>query len=402
MASCIKDKEDKQKSSGKKKKRSRARKRRNVLNAKFPYNRIEKHSGKNIQRRINIKRNNVQLHNSSKASNFLKKGGSNNNSGLKMSDLDKAGKICENVTTTNDSIIVCDSDSESDTNKDVIEIHDSLPEMFAAHENKSDKDEIIILDDSNNEESETPRKRIRWSDKDKESERKSDVVTTPNSIVVIVSNTPSKAEKSTAMEIINIEDSFTEPETNMTSNVEPRSSETPVATSNQSSTRQQCGVLPLSTSTPHQNTKSVGLQIKPPQNIKITVCGGDRSYRKMGTKQSNITNVNTSATTSSTNIKSLVSSDKPNNVLPNITPGSVFGGNLYNAGQTKKEGLRDIVIDGSNVAMGYVYVINFQVLKVLYFIYTCTSIYANPFLYPKLINAITNIHICFKDSKLKI
>lgn len=34
----------------------------------------------------------------------------------------------------------------------------------------------------------------------------------------------------------------------------------------------------------------------------------------------------------------------------------LFGSNYYNAGRIRKEGLRVIIIDGSNVAMGYVFV----------------------------------------------
>lgn len=325
--------------------------------------------------------------------------------GIKRRNTNNSFKVIKNETVT-ESVNLCDSDSDCDVDKDVIEIHDSVSESFSATSeidtNKRKEEEIIVLDDSHSEvestssrsvpkEVSTPKKRLRLDDSNQINN-----ATVPNSIVVVVSNTPHKKDTTKAIEIIDVEDSpakkngNTSTDTNENSAGPPENQTSDIASSttttntnnNPAIIPEQCDFIPLQlppclvpvtkaeidsvvTLLPLPSTNQ-GKTIRTPQtiatkkcieeslqNIKITVRGSDRTFQKSAPNMKTPKNtIYSSAALSATTVTT--------NSLPKITVGSAFGGNLYNAGQLRREGLRDIVIDGSNVAIGYVFLLFFN------------------------------------------
>lgn len=318
--------------------------------------------------------------------------------GFKRRNTNNSFVVAKDETVT-ESVILCDSDSDCDVDKDIIEIHDSVSETFTSetNSNKRKEDEIIVLDDSQSEVESTssksmpqdvtaPKKRLRL-DEPKQS-------TVPNSIVVVVSNTPQKKDTAKEIEIIEVEESpaktignTSQPSTGSNENSTGRSeSQTSDAASSTTTTNtnnnppkipEQCDFIPLQMPpclvpvTKAQMNSMLTLfpfpsinQARPMrtprtietkkcieeslQNIKITVRGSDRMFQKSATNvRAQKKNISSSAALSTATVTT--------NSLPKIAVGSAFGGNLYNAGQLRREGLRDVVIDGSNVAIGYVF-----------------------------------------------
>lgn len=378
MASCVEDKESGGHMS-RKKKRQRFRKNINKSNFFKKQSHIVKRATKKTLKRLNsnVIKMNKELNPFFEVRRVGKKG-VGNNSGVATN---KKRILCDTrKAVSTDSIIVCDSD----TDPDVIEIHDSMSEsMEEKSQEKMGEEDVIILDDTKNEEDKTPRKRIRFQDKGSENKDKSNTKTTPNSIVIIVSNTPSKPQNTSETEVINIEDSIVEERTDatpkndtlVTKHMENLRSNSQIK-SNQTVARNDYNFIPLAT-TPTNSIRNLNRPInKPPRNnykpsgsvqsIKITVCGSGRSFENVNHHNKPSATVTSSDNTTpnlfpSAVAESLTSSTLPSSssqvstsLLPSSTVGSAFGGNLYNAGHSKNEGLRDIVIDGSNVAMGYV------------------------------------------------
>lgn len=297
---------------------------------------------------------------------LYKRRGRNNNVNKRSSK----NRRCENsentVTSTSDTVIVCDSDTDTESDDGIIEVHDSVLEAFSVNKKSTEKtkiDEVIVLDDSQNEESSTPCKRLRPVRRKSAGEQKINSASAPNSIVIVLSNTPS-LKHTDAAEVIEIDDSCVQEEAdstskdniNSTSVRNTQSSQLVTAKNTQVVQPKRFDFIPLTTPIPRLDNSSTICSTNPtvsPNNIKITVCGRDRSFHKMGAH-----NVNFTAPSSNRNAFSFPSTSNNSvpqqmtrNLLPKITVGSMFGDNLYNAGHINKKGLRDIIIDGSNVAM---------------------------------------------------
>lgn len=300
----------------------------------FIKNRISKRLAKNIIRE-NMNANLVKI----KTTNYFdKRKYKRNNTNVQKTN-ENSTSVSKNKVRSNSIVIVSDSDMETD---DVIEIQDSVLETVNENNTESKKEEVIIvLDDSQNEQSET-------------SCLKEQSNSTPNSIVVVVSNTKNTSEA----EVINIDDSVIEVPDSTSNNsgdirehVDTLSSHSSVK-NNQPNIPKECDFIPLITPAKKPNYCCREKNSEYLQNIKITVSGSDRSFQNV--KRNDLKTIVPPRNTkvqSSTNVRS---SPSNNLLLPKITVGSIFGGNLYNAGHTERKGLRDIVIDGSNVAMGYV------------------------------------------------
>lgn len=270
------------------------------------------------------------------------------------------------LISSNDSVIVCDSDSEVEPIKDVIEIYDSATESFFANENdasnskekeESKDGEVICLDDvtenTSADQAIWPSKRLRLDDDAKKTEEKASAAA-PNSIVVVVSNTPTKKYTADGVEIIDLVTPPVEKPKRLNSAGDDSSSTKHNNANCPSKPQETFNFLPLSTDTDKFLSSF--------ETIKITLNGNNRSFSK--TSQSQSSSVNTASTST---VATLPSSTVTTNLLPKLTAGSIFGGNLYNAGTLRREGLRDIVIDGSNVAMGSVnfFSLNFVFIFIL-------------------------------------
>lgn len=384
MASCIEDNESGGQMS-RKKKRQRFRNNINKLNFFNKQSHIVKRATKKTLKRLNwnVVKMNKELNRGFEVCRVDKKGVGNNNGVAdvherKLQSTNKKRILCDRKkVVSSDSVIVCDSDMDTDSDPDVIEIHDSMSEsMDEKSAEKMEDDDVIILDDTKNEEDKTPCKRIRFEGKGSENKDKSNTKSTPNSIVIIVANTPSKPQNTSETEVIDIEDSIVEEPTDTT----PKNVTNPTKHMENLRSNSQVGnsqtvapnFIPLTT-TPTKSIRNLNRTInKSPRNnykpsgsvqsIKITVCGSGRSFENVNPHKPTATvtssdngthNLFPSAVAeSSTSSSSSSSSQMTTSLLPISTGGSAFGGNLYNAGHSKNEGLRDIVIDGSNVAMG--------------------------------------------------
>lgn len=303
-------------------------------------------------------------------------------------------ETAKDAVFSSDSVIVCDSDSDYEVEKsEVIAIEDSLSEStVAANLDKSiqsrsnDSEDIIVLDDSHAEETDLEitqaNKRLRLD----ETKPKLEKATTPNSIVVVVSNILPKTED----EKIEIIDSDTEdcpkqdianPSTNQkATHASSDNQNYPSVVANLPSIpvfaapssvgaaapRHErpiipgmCDYIPLQISPAERGLMPYSegnARICPPGtensrsqsfgNIRVTVRGSDRLYHRGRGNATTVTKQITSYTSTTSTLRT--------GPFPEVTAGSLFGDNLYNAGQVRRTGLRDIIIDGSNVAIGYV------------------------------------------------
>lgn len=381
MASRIKDNENRGQIS-RKKKQQRARKNTGFCNNFFKKSRIEKRAAKKKRRKMNTNFSNVsnQVNNCFKVHKVEKKRTRNGhgifdvlNKRLHNNSNKKNIMDAENVTSSNESVIVCDSDTEAEPNNDIIEIHDSISDIMEEKGASSiEEEDVIVLDDTTNEEVRTPCKRTRFEDKGGESGQVSNATATPNSIVVVFSNTPPRPRTTIEAEVINIEDSIVEEGPDSTTKSDTNAIKQPeslrshsIIKDNQPTRSQGCNFIPLKTSNPKRTINPAvnhSQRNKPSgslQSIKITVCGNDRSFQsiKPNKPSATVTSEHTHTSHSSSGVTSSVPSQSTGNFLPFSNVGSAFGGNLYNAGYTKREGLREIIIDGSNVAMGYVWTV---------------------------------------------
>lgn len=375
MARCIKDKERRQKSSQTLKtfqtKQQRNVNKMNILRRQKQVKKVQnvqslgisKRAGRRKRRRqkANQRLFHFQIgkslthHNTNPVNNYLSVHNRNEEAAVSQCSTTVVAPN-KNVISSSDSVIVCDSDSENEENANVIEITDDT--HFSDEDTQTKNNEIIVLDDSQSEGPKTPCKRTCLESKESEKEQGQSTTALPNSIVIVVSNSPSKAQETA--EVIEIDDSFSEQETdnfsnNNTNNIKQLE---PSRVNNQPNMPEKCDFIPFSEplQIPNINCQT-NKTSKSPENIKITICGHDRSFTQMVAPNSN-TPMNyrrtkpfasTSATTTNFPVQ------MTNSVLPKNTVGSIFGANLYNAGEIKHQGLRDIIIDGSNVAMGYVF-----------------------------------------------
>lgn len=266
----------------------------------------------------------------------------------------------EAVVSNEDSVIVCDSDSECEKDKEIIEIDDSICDSFALasvdESKEKGKEEIIVLDDSHSESVSSSNEMILSEkplcvDNSHESSAQTPV---PNSIVVVVSNTTCR--NATANRINEIENSpvpnairnFSVTK-NQAPNYGPKNSkqwenqrQASAATNNQIIMPKTLDFIPLELPVSKAETNSTlsrDSKYQMPKSIKVTFHRNDRLF------------ANTTCSSDSSGCNS-ATPGITSNCLSQGIPGSIFGGNLYNAGKVRREGLRDIVIDGSNVAMG--------------------------------------------------